>query len=114
MVFGILKKVFGGGSADGAPAVVEREAVEYNGYRIIPMMRKEPEGLRVAGRIELEKGDDVLRHDFVRADVYHSEDDTLPVVIQKAKRIIDEQGERIFTQTPRTVPANTADKEHNA
>lgn len=106
--------MFGGGSADGAPAIVEREAVEYNGYRIIPMMRKEPQGLRVAGRIELDKDDAVLSHDFVRADVYHSEDDTLPVVIQKAKRIIDEQGERIFSQAPRTVPGTTADKENDA
>jgi hypothetical protein len=102
MVFGILKKVFGGGS-DGAPNIVEKEAVDYNGYRIIPMMRKEPQGLRVAGRIELEKDDAVLTHDFVRADVYFSEEDTLPVVIQKAKRLIDEQGERIFAMAPKTV-----------
>lgn len=102
MVFGILKKVFGGGK-DTTPGIVVREAVDYNGYRIIPMMRKEPQGLRVAGRIELEKDDEVLTHDFVRADVYFSEEDTLPVVIQKAKRLIDEQGERIFAMSPKTV-----------
>ena len=110
MVFGILKKVFGGGGASGEADVVQKDPIDYNGYRIIPMMRKDPQGLRVAGRIELDKDGAVLTHDFVRADVYYSEDDTLPVVIQKAKRIIDEQGERIFAQTPNTV----ADKETDA
>jgi hypothetical protein len=101
MVFGILKKVFGGGKDVGLD-IVQKEAVDYKGYRIVPMMRKEPQGLRVAGRIELEKEDEILTHDFVRADVYFSEEDTLPVVIQKAKRLIDEQGERIFALTLKT------------
>ena len=35
-------------------------------------------------------------HPFVRADVYHDLDATADMVVHKAKRMIDEQGDRIF------------------
>ena len=100
-MFGVLKKLFGGGG-DGAGAltVIEKDPVEYKGYRIVPTPRKEAQGLRVAGRIEKDVDGETLVHEFVRADVYYSEDDTVPVIVHKAERLIEEQGDRLFAPWP--------------
>lgn len=93
IMFGLLKKLMG---ADAAPKLVELEAVEYNGYFIVPTPKKEPTGFRVQGRIE-KRGEVATQiYEFVRADIYYSEDDTASVAVQKGQRLIEEQGERLF------------------
>ena len=37
------------------------------------------------------------KHDFVRADTYASRDDAIAFTITKAKQLIDQQGDRMFT-----------------
>lgn len=92
-MMGFLKKMFGGG--EPAPAQ-EHTPIEYNGYRIIPTPQQDSQGFRVQGRIELDVEGETRVHQFIRADMYFSVDDTLAVIEQKAKRMIDEQGTRIF------------------
>ena len=93
-MFGFLKKLFAGDDTPAAPVGVA--TVEYEGYRIVAAPRKEPEGFRIAGRIEKDVDGETKVHPFVRADVYHDLDATADMVVHKAKRMIDEQGDRIF------------------
>ncbi|MEM7404252.1 MAG: HlyU family transcriptional regulator [Pseudomonadota bacterium] len=92
-MMGFLKKLFAGG---GPGSVQEYMPVEYNGYRIIPTPMKDSQGFRVQGRIEMDVDGETRVHQFIRADMYFSVDDTLAVIEQKAKRMIDEQGTRLF------------------
>ena len=62
----------------------------------MPTPKKEPTGFRVQGRIE-KRGEVATQiYEFVRADIYYSEDDTASVAVQKGQRLIEEQGERLF------------------
>ena len=87
----------GGGGADGGPAA---DTVEYKGYTIQPA--PEPRGgqYQTAGVIRKEFPDGAREHRFVRADTCSSRDEALSFSIEKAKRIIDERGDRLF-QEPR-------------
>lgn len=90
-----LGRLFGGGSAE--PAAPERgAAVEYKGCRIIPAPRSRGGQYVTAGLIEKEI-DGVLKvHEFVRADTTASADEAKSFTVQKAQRLIDEQGDRLF------------------
>jgi hypothetical protein len=94
-VFGIIKKLFGTSEA-GSSAAIELESVEYNGFQIVPMPRKESQGFRVQGRIEKVIDGELRKVSFVRADMYHAQDDTVAVILQKGRRLIEEQGDRLF------------------
>jgi hypothetical protein len=52
---------------------------------------------QTAGTIEKDTPEGVKEHRFIRADTYHSKDDAIAFTISKAKQIIDQQGDRIFT-----------------
>ncbi len=83
----------GVGTSDG-PAV---PAVEYKGYRIRPAPYRANDQYQTAGTIEKDGPEGVKEHRFVRADTYHSREDAIAFTISKAKQIIDQQGDRIFT-----------------
>jgi hypothetical protein len=86
-----------GGGGDGGSDVSPAEAVEYKGYRIRAMPQKEKDQYRTAGTIEKDTPEGVKEHRFVRADTYPSRDGAAAFSITKAKQIIDQQGDRIFT-----------------
>ena len=81
-------------SASDAAAI---PAVEYNGYRIRPTPYRSKDQYQTAGTIEKDTPEGVKEHRFIRADTYHSQDDAIAFTISKAKQIIDQQGDRIFT-----------------
>ena len=83
----------GAGASDG-PAIA---AVEYNGYRIRPAPYRTNDQYQTAGTIEKDTPEGVKEHRFIRADTYHSRDDAIAFTVTKAKQIIDQQGDRIFT-----------------
>ncbi|MEL6465565.1 MAG: HlyU family transcriptional regulator [Pseudomonadota bacterium] len=86
----LLKKLFGGG------AQAEPDPEIYKDYRIIPTLKKESDGYRIAARIEKDVNGDTKVHDLIRADTIGSYDDALAATIGKARQIIDEQGDGIF------------------
>jgi hypothetical protein len=82
----------------GASETPRAEAsVEYNGYTITPAPEKDPGGWRVAGRISREIDGDRRVHRLSRADTSNDREVIVAMTIEKAKRVIDEQGDRIFS-----------------
>ena len=71
-------------------------SVEYKGYTITPSPEKDAGGWRVAGTISKEIGGKRKAHQFVRADVSPDREAIVAMTIDKAKRLIDEQGDRLF------------------
>jgi len=83
----------GGDTSGGGPAA---DAVEYNGYKIVPAPRKQGGQWLTAGTISKEIGGEVKEHQFVRADTHGSRDDAIAFSVTKAQQIIDEQKDAIF------------------
>ena len=83
----------GPASGAGAPA----PAVEYKGYRIKPAPYLNNGQYQTAGSIEKDTPEGVKEHRFIRADTYSGRDDAIAFTINKAKQIIDHQGDRIFS-----------------
>lgn len=89
----LLKRLFGGaGGAASAPP--EAQAVDYNGFRIIPEPINEGGQFRLAARIE--NADGSKSHHLIRADVIRDHDDAVEAAIAKARQMIDQLGERVF------------------
>ncbi len=84
-------RLFGGKPAEDAPAAASPPE-EHKGFRITPKPIREGNHFRVAARIEK----DGRAHDLVRADTMASLDDAKAMSLQKARQMIDEQGERLF------------------
>jgi hypothetical protein len=74
-------------------------SVEYEGYRITPTPYRSKDHYQTAGTIEKDTPEGLKQHKFIRADTYHSRDDAIAFTISKAKQIIDNLGDRIFTQS---------------
>ena len=85
----LLSKLFGARSKPSAP---EQQPEEYNGFTIVPTPIREGSRFRLSARIE--KGDRI--HTLIRADMLDDEMTAISASIAKAKRMIDEQGDRLF------------------
>ena len=70
--------------------------VEYKGYRIKPAPYRNGGVYQTAGTIEKDTAEGVKRHTFVRADTHAGRDEAVTFTINKAKQMIDMQGDRIF------------------
>lgn len=88
----LLSKLFGGAKGKAQ----EPTSTEHQGYRITPEPAREGSKFRIGARIEKDIDGETKTHKLVRADVMDSHDDAVTVSINKAKQMIDEQGERIF------------------
>lgn len=73
------------------------EAVEYKGYRIRPAPYSSGGQFQTAGTIEKDFPEGTKEHRFVRAETHASRDDAVAFSVTKARQIIDEQGDRIFS-----------------
>lgn len=96
----LLSRLLGrgsGGSGGSGPGGSGPEPEEHAGFRIYAEPIKETGGHRVAGRIEKDIDGQTRRHDFVRADVCQSFDDARRISLAKARQVIDEQGEGMFS-----------------
>ncbi len=85
----------GGNKAEQA---VKHDAVEYKGFSIVPTPRKAQGGWTTEGIISKPAGDETRSERFIRADMLMSEEDAVDYSVAKAKKIIDEQGERLFKE----------------
>ncbi|MEO1017606.1 MAG: HlyU family transcriptional regulator [Pseudomonadota bacterium] len=95
----ILGKLFGGlfrGGSDQAGGDEEGEAVEYNGYMIVPLMRRDGGQFMTAGIIRKTINGEPKEEQFIRADRHSSPDDARQLSIAKGRQIIDEQGDSLF------------------
>ena len=90
----ILKKLFGGGSQPAAPKPLAE--ADHEGFRIVAAPMREGDQFRLAGTIEKEIGGTLRTHRLIRADMFPSAETAAQATIQKARRVIDEQGERLF------------------
>jgi len=107
MVFGLIRKVFG--KTDSSPQRATADAFDYEGFRVHPAPIKEATGWRVAGYIRKEVDGEQREHEFVRADVISTTHEAITTTAAKARRVIDEQGERLFEPRP-TPPARSTDR----
>ena len=90
-----LKRLFGGGADDGAPAAPAKQ-VEHNGFVIRATPYKEGGQYQTCGVIAKEIDGAAKEHRFIRADRFASLDDAVEVTIRKGQQMIDEQGDRLF------------------
>lgn len=89
----LFSKLFGGGGGGKSAAP---QPVEYNGFHIIPEPMGADGGFRLAARIEREVNGETRSHHLIRADVIRDRAEAEKAAIEKAKQMIDQQGERIF------------------
>ncbi len=84
------------GRGKSAPAARLSDPVEYKGFVIRAAPYKNDGHYQTAGVIAREIGGKRKEHRFIRADAYASYDDAVTFTINKARQIIDLQGERMF------------------
>jgi hypothetical protein len=90
--------LFGGRSGRAESAKVA-DPVEYKGFMIRAAPYKNDGGqYQTAGVIEREIGGVRKEHRFIRADAYASYDDAVNFTLNKARQIVDLQGDRIFDE----------------
>jgi hypothetical protein len=84
------------GAGAGESEQPAAEAVDYKGFRIRPTPYRSEGKYQTCGIIEKDTADGVKEHRFIRADTHPSREDAVAFTIQKAKQIIDLQGEHMF------------------
>ena len=93
----IIKFLRGLGGAKSEQATTH-EAVDYKGFSVVPTPRKGPGGWTTEGIISKEVGENTRSERFIRADTLMSEDEAVEYSVAKARKIIDEQGDRLFKE----------------
>lgn len=95
---GFFSKILGGFSGgDAASVAAGKERMQKIGeYAVFATPRKEGAQYRLAGRIEHEVNGEKLIRNFVRADVFSSEDDAIETTFRKAGLIIEQGGAGLF------------------
>ncbi|MCM2971497.1 HlyU family transcriptional regulator [Larsenimonas suaedae] len=94
-MFKRLLSALSGGREKAAPAGTEAEATEYNGYWIVPVPQPVGGQFRVSGLIKRTETDEAP-YRFERSDMLPDREGCIELTRQKAHRLIDEQGPRLF------------------
>lgn len=89
----LFSKLFGGGGSASAP---QAQSETYEGFTITPEPAREGSRYRLGARIEKEIGGEAKTHHLIRADVLDDLDSATSASLNKARQVIDEQGERLF------------------
>lgn len=87
----ILSKLFGLGGEKP-----EAEPEEYKGFRIYAEPAREGSKFRIGARIEKDVDGVLASHTLIRADMLDDLETAMSSSVNKAKQMIDEQGDRIF------------------
>ncbi|WP_439121859.1 HlyU family transcriptional regulator [Marivita sp.] len=87
-----LKKLFGGGGSTPPAAPSEM----HNGYTIYAEPVKDGGTWRIGARIEKEIEGEVKSHFMMRADTLQAFEDAAKASVDKAKMLVDQQGDQIF------------------
>ncbi|MCC4263199.1 HlyU family transcriptional regulator [Oceanimonas baumannii] len=91
-MLGWLKNLF----TPQTPAGPRFEPVEYQGFTIIPEPGAEGGQFRLQGRIVHSKNGEQREYRLIRADLLPGAEQAAELMISKAQRLIDENGERLF------------------
>ena len=95
-----LKSLFGGGAAPERSGDASKEtlgeSIDYNGFVIRAAPFKSEGQYQTAGIISKDVAGVHKEHRFIRADRHASIDDAMSFSLMKAKKIVDEQGDRMF------------------
>ena len=83
-----------GGGASKEP--VRHDPIDYKGFSIVPTPRKVEGGWTTEGIISMGSGEDARAETFIRADLLMTIEEAVDYSVMKGKKIIDEQGERLF------------------
>jgi len=92
----MIMKFLRGLGGDKSTAPAKHAAVEYKDYRIEPAPRKVTGGWTTEGVISKTEGEETRSEHFIRADMLMTEEDAVDYSVTKAKKIIDELGDRLF------------------
>ena len=92
----MIMKFLRGLSGSGSKEPARHDAVDYKGFSIVPTPRQVTGGWTTEGIISMGSGEDARSEHFIRADMLMSEEDAVDYSVTKAKKIIDELGERLF------------------
>ena len=87
-----LKKLIGGGT----PEPEHAEPVEHKGYSIVATPRQVAGGWSTEGIIRGRHEGEEREERFIRADTCMSRDDAVEASRAKARKIIDERGDRVL------------------
>jgi hypothetical protein len=99
----MLKKLLSGlfGQGEASPsAAPEGEPVSYQGYWIVPQSEEVGGQYRVSGWIRKPRGEgEAMREQrFERSDVVPGREACDALMVSKAERLIDEQGDALFDE----------------
>jgi hypothetical protein len=72
------------------------DAIEYNGFSIIPTPIREGGQFRISAIITKGEGESLQTHTFIRSDTVASQEECIQLTIRKAKMTIDQSEDRIF------------------
>ena len=86
------------GRNPAAETVKAAEPVEYKGFIIRAAPYKNSGAYQTAGSIARDVDGVRKEHRFVRADTYASYEDAVSFTLNKARQIVDLQGERMFNE----------------
>ncbi len=102
---GFFRRLTGADSEAAAPQP-RGPAVEYEGYAIQAIPRRQGSQWLTAGLITKDFPDGVKEHHFVRAETHPGQDEARAFAVLKAKQIIDERGDKLFTDRAPPPPAD--------
>lgn len=92
------KNLFGGGGGE-APAAEAAPGEDYKGFIIRATPMQVGGEYQLSGMIEKEIAGELKSYKFVRADRMSSRDDAVALALNKARIIVDEQGDKVFAQS---------------
>ncbi len=94
---GFLRRLTGGGGEGDDTGAAAGPALEYNGYTIQPAPRRERGQWLTAGVISKDFPEGPKSQHFVRAETHAGPEQASDFAVIKAKQIIDERGDKLFT-----------------
>jgi hypothetical protein len=92
-MFNWLKKWLSQGTSSATPGF---EPESYRGFDIYPEPMAEGGQYRLHGRITRLKDGELQEYRLIRSDLLPSAEQAAELMVAKARRVIDENGERIF------------------
>lgn len=92
-----FSKLFGGGRGASPPPASPAAGEDYKGFVIRAAPRQEQGQFLLAGSIEKTVDGVEKRHDFVRADRSPDRDEIAEMALAKARLMIDQQGDGLFS-----------------
>ena len=87
---------FGGGAGSNGGSGPALPGESYAGYTITPDPVQDGSRWRIGARIEKEIDGEVMTHRMIRADTLEAQDAAAAASLDKAKMLIDQQGDAIF------------------